>query len=78
VHGGIITYIVNPYKNAYEMIFGSDITGEAIIPIVKNNGGYISNLYGNEVKINGENELNEFIKLQKNKGFYPYVTDKEG
>ena len=59
------------------MIFGSDITGKAIISIVKNNGGYISNLYGNEVKINGENELNEFIKLQKNKGFYPYVTDKE-
>ena len=59
------------------MIFGSDIIGKAIIPIVKNNGRYISNLYGNEVKINGENELNEFIKLQKNKGFYPYVTDKK-
>jgi hypothetical protein len=59
------------------MIFGGHITGKAIIPIVKNNGGYISNLYGNEVKINSENELNEFIKLQKNKGFYPYVTDKE-
>jgi Predicted phosphoesterases, related to the Icc protein len=65
------------FYDAKALIFGGDITGKAIIPIVKNNGGYISNLYGNEVKINGENELNEFIKLQKNKGFYPYVTDKE-
>ncbi len=81
IHGSEICFkkFLNSGKfyDAKALIFGGDITGKAIIPIVRNNGNYLSSLYGNEVKLSGENEVNEFIKLQKNKGFYPYLTDKE-
>ncbi|MGC9137970.1 MAG: metallophosphoesterase family protein [Thermoplasmata archaeon] len=81
IHGSEIVWkkFLNSIKvyNAHLLIFGGDITGKAIVPIVKNDTGYVSTIYGNETKLRNDNELKDFIQLQKNKGFYPIVLGKE-
>ncbi|MEM4142407.1 MAG: metallophosphoesterase [Thermoplasmata archaeon] len=81
IHGSEIVWkkFLNATKvyNTKLLIFGGDITGKAIVPIVKKDNEYISTIYGNETKLKNENELNEFIQLQKNKGFYPILVTKE-
>jgi len=65
------------YKADY-LIYGGDITGKAIVPILKNPGNvYISTEFGNEVKFNSEREVNEFIDRMEKKGFYPIVVEKD-
>ncbi len=65
------------YKANY-LIYGGDITGKAIVPILKSYGNvYISIEFGNEVKFNSEREVNEFMDRMEKKGFYPIVVEKE-
>ncbi len=81
IHGSEVCFrkFLNAAKfyNANALIFGGDITGKALVPILKENGSYKSVSYGNEIKINSEQELQNFIKLQKDKGFYPIMLSKE-
>lgn len=65
------------FYQADVLIFGGDITGKVIVPIVKREGTYYSVLYGRDVKVQTEAQLNEFIKVNKNKGYYPKVVSKD-
>jgi hypothetical protein len=81
IHGADIVWkkFLNSIKiyKANVLIFGGDITGKAIIPIVKGDSQYITTLYGNEAKLKSESELKEFMEIQKNKGYYPLLLSKE-
>ncbi len=80
-HGS--TLVFRKFLNAakiYEanyLIFGGDITGKAIIPIVGNGKPpYETNFFGQQKIINTDQELASFIKLQGDTGYYPSVMDK--
>ncbi len=80
-HGSEIVFrkFLNSLKfyQADVLIFGGDITGKVIVPIVKREGTYYSSLYGRDVTIQSESELHEFAKVNKNKGYYPKVVTKD-
>lgn len=81
-HGSTIVFkkFLNAVKiyNANALIFGGDITGKAIIPIVKNSDGtYVTNLFGQTKILKNQEELNQFITLQENTGYYPKIMDRD-
>jgi Icc-related predicted phosphoesterase len=80
-HGSDVVFrkFLNSLKfyKADVLVFGGDITGKVIVPIIKREGTYYSFLYGRDVRIQNEPELSEFIKVNKNKGYYPMVVTKD-
>lgn len=80
-HGSEIVFrkFLNSLKfyQADVLFFGGDITGKVIVPIVKREGTYYSVLYGRDVRIQNESQLSEFIRVNKNKGYYPTVVTKD-
>lgn len=80
-HGS--TVVFKKFLNAakiYEvnnLIFGGDITGKAIIPIIGNGSPpYETNHFGQQKTLNTEQELANFIKTQSDTGYYPAVMDR--
>jgi hypothetical protein len=79
VHGSDICW--NKFLNAGKfygadvLILGGDMTGKAIVPIVKtNNGKYKATLLEQVFEMHGETELQDMIKKIKSRGYYPYIT----
>ncbi|SNX54669.1 metallophosphoesterase [Thermoanaerobacterium sp. RBIITD] len=59
------------------LIMGGDITGKAIIFIEKDkNGNYNCTYMGNHYKFQSISEVDEFVKLVKINGYYPYIAEK--
>jgi Icc-related predicted phosphoesterase len=81
LHGSEIAYaklanIPKIYK-ADIVILNGDLTGKALMPIIKlKNGQYTANVFG-EVKTFDEKKLEEVIRDAKNSGYYPYVVDED-
>ncbi|HET9719553.1 MAG TPA: hypothetical protein VFP55_05715 [Solirubrobacteraceae bacterium] len=58
------------------LVMGGDITGKAVMPIIKHNGGYRApELIGERVAPPDELEMLE--RRVRDRGFYPYVTSDE-
>ena len=81
-HGS--TVVFKKFLNAAKMyevnnlVFGGDITGKAIIPIVGNGKPpYETSYFGQQKILNTEEEVSSFIKVQSNTGYYPKIMTKE-
>ena len=78
LHGSNVCFkkFVNSAKfySANVLVLGGDLTGKAVIPIAEQaDGTFLAFQHGEQVKINGKDELDEFVKRQGNIGFYPAV-----
>ena len=81
-HGS--TVVFKKFLNAAKMyevnnlVFGGDITGKAIIPVVGNGKPpYETSYFGQQKILNTEEEVLSFIKVQSNTGYYPKIMTKE-
>ncbi len=90
LHGSGVAYgklsnAIRFYK-ADVVVFAGDLTGKALVPIVKDDGSfslgsgvskYLVNVFG-DVKAVGDKDLDRVIKELRGKGYYPFVTDRAG
>jgi uncharacterized protein len=58
------------------LVMGGDITGKAVVPIVKANGGYLAREVRGARVVPAE-ELEAVESAVRDRGFYPYVTDED-
>ncbi len=80
LHGSEIAYakLANIPKmfKADVVVLNGDLTGKALMPIIKlKTGDYTANVFG-EVKKFGENKLSEILRDAKNSGYYPYIVSE--
>ncbi len=60
------------------LVFGGDITGKAIVPIIHTgNNTYRSVLLEHESILHGEDEVREMEKRVRSRGYYPYRTNPD-
>ena len=65
--------------SANVLIMGGDITGKAMIPVVKTREGSYSSFYlSGKVALKNLEEVLRFEDMVSSAGFYPYRTDEEG
>lgn len=58
------------------LVMGGDITGKAVVPIIKHDGGLRSpQLIGDRVA--AAEELEDLERRVRDQGFYPYLTDEQ-
>ncbi|MFM8320853.1 MAG: metallophosphoesterase [Chloroflexota bacterium] len=82
VHGSDICW--NKFINAGKfygadvLVLGGDMTGKAIVPILKDaQGVYHANLLEQQFDLRTEEEVQEMVKRIKSRGYYPYLTDED-
>jgi len=80
VHGSEVCFrkFVNAAK-AYKvdvLVLGGDITGKALVPVVKEGGVYRAELFGKVWEAEGEAELEKVLSAIKASGFYAVVMDE--
>jgi Icc-related predicted phosphoesterase len=64
------------FYDADVLVMGGDITGKAVVPIVRSSGGLrVAELIGDRVA--AEEELEALEDRIRDRGFYPYVTTEE-
>ena len=62
------------FYGANVLIMGGDLTGKAVIPICEqSDGSHLAFQTGDTVTLSSQDEIDEFIKTNGNKGFYPTV-----
>jgi len=61
--------------DAQHAIVSGDLTGKAIVPIIRSNGHYEGHLFGNRVVAETDAELAAFQARIENVGFYDHVSD---
>lgn len=60
------------------LILGGDITGKMIVPIVKaGNGTYHSFLFGKQLTLSSQGEIEELTKKTKVLGIYPHIFEPD-
>jgi len=82
VHGSDICWnkFINAGKfyNADVLILGGDMTGKAIVPLIRQaDGAYEVNLLEQHFRLTSEAEVQEMSKRIKSRGYYPYLTTAE-
>jgi len=80
VHGSEVCFrkFVNAAK-AYKvdvLVLGGDITGKALVPVLKEGGVYRAELFGKVWEAEGEAELEKVLSAIKASGFYAVVMDE--
>jgi uncharacterized protein len=66
------------FYGADVVIMGGDISGKAVVPIVKKgNGSYFAHFQNSELSLSSEAEMGQFTQKIRDIGFYPYVTDSD-
>ena len=81
LHGSNVCFkkFVNSAKfyGADVLVLGGDLTGKAVIPIAEQvDGSFLAFQHGDQLVLNGKDELDDFIKRQGNMGFYPVVMSE--
>jgi Icc-related predicted phosphoesterase len=64
------------FYGADVLVMGGDLAGKAVLPIVRQNGGYIARELDGE-RVFAEDELGSVETRIRNLGFYPLVTTEE-
>lgn len=64
------------FYDADVLVLGGDTTGKAIFPIVAENDTYRYTRGGDEIVLEGEDELEDAHEQFENQGYYPYVLDE--
>lgn len=82
VHGSEICWkkFINAGKfyEADIIILGGDMTGKAIVPLIaQGSGKYKVTLLEQETILEGQDEVDEMVRIIRNRGYYPYVTDPD-
>jgi len=82
VHGSEICWkkFINAGKfySADVIILGGDMTGKAIVPIVHQGGDrYKAVLLEQEVRLQGEDQVQDMVNKVKSRGYYPYRTNPD-
>jgi Icc-related predicted phosphoesterase len=65
------------FYRADALVFGGDLMGKALVPIVGNNGGYRAHFQGTEHVLDGDDELHTFRRNIEQTGFYWIVVDPD-
>lgn len=78
IHGSNVCWkkFVNAGKfyGAKVLILGGDVTGKMVVPIAEqDDGSYLSSFAGKDVRLAGEQEVQEFERRVADMGFYPKV-----
>src|SRR5260370_8438545 len=64
------------FYGADVVVMGGDISGKAVVPIVKRStGAYFAHFQNRELLMSSEAEVQQFTQKLRDIGFYPYVTD---
>jgi len=76
IHGSNVCWkkFVNAGKfyGAKVLILGGDVTGKMVVPIAEqDDGSYLSSFAGKDVRLAGEQEVQEFERRVADMGFYP-------
>jgi Icc-related predicted phosphoesterase len=78
IHGSDICYrkFINAWKvyQADLLILGGDITGKAIVPIIRENGHWSAHFHGDDLRFEGEGAVASFEESVRHNGFYPFRT----
>jgi uncharacterized protein len=81
VHGSnrCFTKFVNAaaFYKVDALVLGGDITGKALVPLVRNGGGYRVRFLGEELEIREDAELEAVEARIANTGYYPYRLDAD-
>lgn len=62
------------FYQANVLILGGDVTGKALVPIVRRNGNYYASFLGQDAMLTTEKELEDFEKQVRHAGAYPHRT----
>ncbi|GAB6945589.1 metallophosphoesterase [Vulcanisaeta sp. JCM 14467] len=82
---GKLSNAIKFYK-ADVVVFAGDLTGKALVPIVREDGSfslgsgvskYVVNVFG-DVKAVGDKDLDKVIKELRSRGYYPFIIDRTG
>jgi hypothetical protein len=66
------------FYSADVLILGGDLTGKAIVPILRSRDGRLEYEYmGEKTTVNGEEELDKARSSLADLGYYPYLTDEK-
>src|SRR5579875_563189 len=81
IHGSDICYrkFINAWKvyHADVLILGGDITGKAVVPIIRENSHWSAHFHGEDLHLDTEGEVGAFEESVRHNGFYPYRTTHE-
>jgi uncharacterized protein len=67
------------YYGADTLIFGGDLTGKVMVPVVEEKQGrYVAQVFGKLERVKGDRKLEELEKRLRFNGFYPYRCSTEG
>lgn len=59
------------------LVFGGDLMGKALVPIVRANGGYRASYQGTVHELDGEAALSGFVRSIETTGFYWTIVDRD-
>lgn len=82
---GKLSNVLRFYK-ADIVVLAGDLTGKAIVPIIRRNGSYSVGKSISKYMLGflngkgefGDGQLNDIIKTIRSRGYYPYITDEAG
>ncbi|WP_423802488.1 metallophosphoesterase family protein [Neobacillus sp. SAB-20_R2A] len=81
LHGGETAFRkftnAGKFYKADLVIFGGDLTGKMVVPIVEKNGVYTCRYYGSTVKVKKEKELPDLERNLRDAGFYPFLVTED-
>lgn len=81
LHGGETAFRkftnAGKFYKADLVIFGGDLTGKMVVPIVEKNGVYTCRYYGSTVKVKKEKELPDLERNLRDAGFYPFLVSED-
>ncbi|WP_284037858.1 hypothetical protein [Neobacillus sp. 114] len=81
LHGGETAFRkftnAGKFYKADLVIFGGDLTGKMVVPIVEKNGVYTCRYYGSTVKVKNEKELPDLERNLRDAGFYPFLVSED-
>lgn len=65
------------FYDADLVVFGGDLTGKMVVPIVESSGVYTCKYYGSKVKVKKKKELPDLERNLRDAGFYPLIISEE-
>jgi Icc-related predicted phosphoesterase len=81
LHGSEVTFRkfvrAASFYGAHALVFGGDLMGKALVPIVRDNGVYRARFLGVDHSIEGADALAEFTRSLEIPGFYWQVIDRD-
>ena len=59
------------------LVLGGDLTGKALVPVIKNGNGYLADLNGAETRAETDSEVEQLERTIRLSGQYPFRTTME-